>query len=115
MAWCKRQVLFATEPPHVGEALCAIACRLFFDEADIWPQVRSIYYLGTLPSLARLCRSHNVGVSERVLLRVAQAWHTHSIRLTAYIWADPRTALLEAWYSMKDFSPQLREQIPVGG
>ena len=40
------------------------------------------------PSLAGVCRSCNLRVSEKVLVRVAQTWHTHSIRLAAHIWAE---------------------------
>ena len=80
--------ILSAEPPCVGEALCAVARCLFCDDADFWPQVHSMYYLGVLPSLAGVCRSRNLRVSEKVLVRVAQAWHTHSIRLAAHIWAE---------------------------
>jgi len=82
--------LLSAEPSYVGEALCAVARHLFCDDTDVWPQVHSMYYLGVLPSLAVVCRSHNVGVSvsEKVLIRVAQAWHTRSIRLAAHLWAE---------------------------
>jgi len=63
--------LLSAEPSYVGEALCAVARHLFCDDTDVWPQVHSMYYLGVLPSLAVVCRSHNVGVSvsEKVLIR----------------------------------------------
>ena len=69
----------------MGEALCAIARRLFCDDMDVWPQVDSMYYLGVLLPLAVICRARNVGVSERVLIRVAQVWHIHSACLTAHL------------------------------
>jgi len=43
--------LLSAELPYVGEALCAVARHLFCDDADVWPQVHSMYYLGVLPSL----------------------------------------------------------------
>ena len=80
--------LLSAELPYMGEALCAISHCLFCDDEDFWPQVHSMYYLGVLPSLAKVCCSHNLHVSETVLVLVAQAWHTHSIRLTAHVWAE---------------------------
>jgi len=47
-----------------------------------------MYYLGVLPPLAMICRARSVSVSEKVLIRVAHAWHTHSIRLAAHLWAE---------------------------
>ncbi|KIM50015.1 hypothetical protein SCLCIDRAFT_34775 [Scleroderma citrinum Foug A] len=47
--------LSVVEPPLVGEALCAIARRLFCDDADIWPQLCSVYYLGALPFTQCCC------------------------------------------------------------
>jgi len=91
--------LSVAEPPHVGEALCAIARHLFSDDADIWPQLRSLYYLGALPSIALLCRLRNVAVSDQVLVRVAHLWHTHSIRLAAHIWAELKRGLRRQSFS----------------
>ena len=42
--------LSSTEPPQVGEALCSIARRLFFDDADIF----------ALSITLELCRSFSV-------------------------------------------------------
>ena len=72
--------LLSAEPPCVGEALCAIARRLFCDDADVWPQVHSMYYLGVLPSLAVICHAHNVGGSHK--------YGTHYICLAVHIWAE---------------------------
>ena len=71
--------LLSAEPPCVGEALCTIACCLFCDDAEFWLQVHSMYYLGVLLSLTGVCHSRNLHVSEKVLVQVTQAWHTHSI------------------------------------
>ena len=42
--------LSSTEPPQVGEALCSIVRRLFFDDADIF----------ALSITRELCRSFSV-------------------------------------------------------
>jgi len=96
--------LSATESPYVREALCAIACRIFFDDADVWPQLRSFYYLGALPSIASLCHLRNVDVTDRFLVRVAHLWHTHSIRLAAHIWAEFKRRLRRQSFS-SSFTP----------
>lgn len=82
-----------TESPHIwgpeaDRALFRIARCLFSGDTTIWPHLRSLFYLGALPSLAELHRSRSVGLSERVLIRVAQARRTYSIRLAVHIWAD---------------------------
>ena len=50
------------------EPLCR-ARRLLCDDADLWPQVHSMYFLGALPPLAVICRSRDAGVSEKFLIR----------------------------------------------
>ena len=52
-----------------------------------------MYYFGVLPSLAVICHTRSVGVSERVFIWVAQVWHTHYICLTAHIWAEFKCCL----------------------
>ena len=99
--------LLSAETPCVGEALCAVARCLFHDDVDVWPQVHSMYYLGVLPSLAVVCRSRNVCVSERILLRVAQTWHTYSIRLAAHIWAEFKRHLRSRSFLLPSTTPHI--------
>ncbi|KAH7890637.1 hypothetical protein F5I97DRAFT_62095 [Phlebopus sp. FC_14] len=51
----------------------------------VWPQYVSRYYMGALPLLARIARTHGVALNERMLLRLSQMWHTHCIRLAAHV------------------------------
>ena len=86
------------ETSHVGVTFCSIARHL---DADIWPQLRSVYCLGALLSIASLCRSCGaIVVSGKLLVRVAHLWHTHSICLAAHICAEFKHRLCSHSFSV---------------
>ncbi|KAG1785402.1 uncharacterized protein HD556DRAFT_1249917, partial [Suillus plorans] len=104
---------------HLREVLERAAQRLFSDDAGLWPQYRTRFYVGVLPPLARIVsnmtetevgvlppQSHGMGnfasgnagvlppqldsttMEPKVLSRLAQVWHMHSIRLAGRIWGE---------------------------
>ncbi|KAG2350195.1 hypothetical protein BDR05DRAFT_954297 [Suillus weaverae] len=101
---------------HIREVFGRAAQRLFSDDAGLWPQYRTCFYVDALPPLADIAAdigpivgvlppqsdisgtSDNVGVSSprpsrttidaRLLSRLAQVWHVRSIRLAGHIWGE---------------------------
>ncbi|KAG1774662.1 hypothetical protein EV702DRAFT_1200011 [Suillus placidus] len=102
----------------IREVFDRAAQRLFSDDAGLWPQYRTRFYVGVLPPLADIVSDArtqvgvlsppsnvsgavgNVGVSSpqpvsttlepRLLSRLAQEWHVRSIRLAGHIWGEYR-------------------------
>ncbi|KAG2340633.1 hypothetical protein BDR05DRAFT_1034772, partial [Suillus weaverae] len=100
----------------IREVFDRAAWRLFSDDAGLWPQYRTRFYVGVLPPLADIVSDArtqvgvlsppsnvsgavgNVGVSSpqpvsmmvepRLLSRLAQEWHLRSIRLAGHIWGE---------------------------
>ncbi|KAG1769503.1 hypothetical protein EV702DRAFT_978666, partial [Suillus placidus] len=100
----------------IREVFDRAAQRLFSDDAGLWPQYRTHFYVGVLPPLADIVSDArtqvgvlsppsnvsgavgNVGVSSpqpvsttlepRLLSRLAQEWHVRSIRLAGHIWGE---------------------------
>ncbi|KAG2350193.1 hypothetical protein BDR05DRAFT_954296 [Suillus weaverae] len=97
---------------HIREVFGRAAQRLFSDDAGLWPQYRTCFYVGVLPPLTDIAAdvrpysdisgnnsfSDNVGVPSprpsrttldaRLLSRLAQVWHVRSIRLAGHIWGE---------------------------
>ncbi|KAI1797249.1 hypothetical protein LXA43DRAFT_877648 [Ganoderma leucocontextum] len=77
--------------PLFAGAVLRIARTLFSDDGTVWPQFHSHYFLGTIPAIP----SPPPGASgadslplHRLRIRLANLWHTASIRLAARIWGQ---------------------------
>ena len=46
-------------------------------------------------------------VSERVLIRVAQMWHAHSIRLAIHVWAESKRRLRSLSFHLSSNVPHV--------
>ncbi|KAK6996264.1 hypothetical protein R3P38DRAFT_2415420, partial [Favolaschia claudopus] len=66
-----------------------VAENLFSDHI-VWPDSTSLYYLGVVPSIAgELANPLNESIPiivQRLMTRIANAWHTQAIRLASRIW-----------------------------
>nr|VWP00788.1 N/A [Ganoderma boninense] len=87
-------LLQAAKTPLPSEVLLHIACSLFSDDAHVWPQTLSHYFLGTVPPLPAVAVTQGAELSTRRLLsRIAALWHSASIRLVARIWGSYKRTL----------------------
>ena len=62
-----------------------------FYDSDTWPAQRSLYYIGVLPAFPTV-EAPIMGpwTNKTLLTRLANDWHTISIRLAARIWSESR-------------------------
>ena len=65
--------------------------RGLFHDSHMWPAQRSLYYIGVLPAFPTV-ESPIAGTlaNKTLLTRLANDWHTISIRLAARIWSESR-------------------------
>lgn len=77
--------------PTTSTAVFRVAAALFRDDAQVWPEYRSRYYLGAIPSVDPLFTS-GVGCMstefKRLTHRLAHLWHTIAIQLAGRIWGE---------------------------
>lgn len=66
--------------------LLRVTDELLIDDGNTWPQLRSRYYLGTMPSVQ--LPDPASADQRRLLARVVQLWHVACIRLTGRIWGE---------------------------
>jgi len=80
----------STLDPARRQTILERARGLFYD-SDMWPAQRSLYYIGVLPAFPTV-ESPIAGPSTNniLLTRLANDWHTVSIRLAARIWSESR-------------------------
>nr|VWO99263.1 MRP-like transporter [Ganoderma boninense] len=87
-------LLEAAKTPLPSEVFLHIARSLFSDNAHVWPQTLSHYFLGTVPPLPAVAVTQGAELStQRLLSRIAALWHSASIRLVARIWGSYRRTL----------------------
>ncbi|KAI0071500.1 hypothetical protein K474DRAFT_1579142, partial [Panus rudis PR-1116 ss-1] len=73
-------------PATLMDRLRLITRHLFSDDARVWPQYSSHYYLGTVPPLPPSCAPLTQVTQIRIVSRVSAAWHIACIRLAGRIW-----------------------------
>lgn len=77
--------------PTTHSDLLRAASTLFTDDAQTWPEYRSRYYLGVIPSVAHLSPNGvhpTTKEMKRFTHRVAHLWHTVAIQLSGRIWGE---------------------------
>ena len=74
-------------PTHC-QTILEQARGLFYD-SDTWPAQRSLYYIGILPAFPTVKSPLAETLTYKTLFtRLANDWHTISIRLTARTWSE---------------------------
>ncbi|KAF9028044.1 hypothetical protein BDZ89DRAFT_1066395, partial [Hymenopellis radicata] len=77
----------ADVPLAVVTRYTRVAHTLFRDSPR-WPLAHSRFYWGLLPKLPRVNPITPSAAHDRIVHRIANAWHTEAIRLTGRIWGD---------------------------
>ncbi|KAI6003724.1 hypothetical protein EDD15DRAFT_2219738 [Pisolithus albus] len=66
-----------------------IAAGLFVDDASVWPQSLSHFYLGSVPAISTLLSARHF---PRLVRKVANLWHEECILLAGRIWGEYKRA-----------------------
>ncbi|GJE93821.1 hypothetical protein PsYK624_099850 [Phanerochaete sordida] len=80
-----RQLDAAETISDIRDVVLQYTRSLFSDDAAVWPQYSSRYYLGTMPHLP--CPTTTVA-QQRLAARIMNGWHLGCIRLAGRIWGD---------------------------
>ena len=61
--------------------------RNMYKDSMLWPPGHSKYYYGQIPKVSdHIPRSLGTGMQTQLVMRIASAWHTATVRTTGRLW-----------------------------